>query len=56
MTVRVDRAVADVVPQPEGRAESADARPRFEELERLRELRRRLACLEARTRAEDFDD
>lgn len=55
MTVRVDRAVMDVIPQPESRAEAGSAPP-VDELERLRELRRRLACLAARTRAEDFDD
>lgn len=56
MTTRIDRAVTEVVPEPEAPDESGSGDPRFEELERMRQMRRRCERLEARTRAEDFDD
>lgn len=56
MTIRVDRAVTDVVPQPEILPETAGSDPRFDELQQLRDAGRRLERLEKRTRAEDFDD
>lgn len=56
MTIRVDRAVTDVIPQSERPAESGETEPRFEELDRLREMQRRLEHIEARTRAECFHD
>ena len=56
MTTRIDRAVTDVVAEPETMAETDISDPRFEELDRLRKMRRRLERLEARTAAERFDD
>ena len=56
MTIRVDRAVTDVVPQPETLAETDGADPRFDELQQLRDALRRLERLEKRIRAEGFDD
>ena len=56
MTTRIDRAVTEVIAEPETMAEGESSDPRFEELDRLRKMRRRLERLDQRTEAEGFDD
>lgn len=56
MTVRIDRAVTEVIPEAEAPSPAPEAAAAGDDAERLRSALERLRKIGLRTRAEGFDD
>ncbi len=58
MTIRIDRAVTEVLPEPEAPPppQGETGEPSCDDALKLRKALHRLRCRELRTRAEGFDD